>query len=371
MINGEFQETLARYVYEDAPVLMLVFDRAGEVVEANRFAEALLRAPVCGRKLGEVFVDFEGSLTLERLLQGGGEPRGLDVNTFTRLPQTYYFRFFEFGDRVLTLGRLDWLEQERLRSEILSLNAELNTLTRELHKNNAELTRLNELKSQFLGIAAHDLRKPLHVVVLASECLSMGAQRMEPERLQRFVGMIADSCEAMKRLIDDYLDVAMIESGQLRLDRKQEDLAAVIERARSLLRFHAEAKGIEVVIEHDPAIPPLWIDSAKIEQVVANLLCNAVDHSPQGHTARIRSACEQDRVTVAVLDEGAGLSQEELQKLFRPYQRAGAPKTGGERSLGLGLVISRKIIEAHGGAVRVESQPGAGSVFQFSLPIES
>lgn len=252
--------------------------------------------------------------------------------------------------------------------ELSRLNNELATSQRELARRNAELARLNEQKNQFLGIASHDLRNPLEVILTYSEFLiAEAADRLEPEQ-RKFVETIHASSEFMLNLVENLLDLAKIEAGRLDLDLSTVDLAQVLERNVSLNRTLAQKKGIDVVLRRETGLPAMRIDEAKIEQVLNNLIGNAVKFSPAGSQVEVRAEEKEDRVVLSVRDQGPGVPADELDKLFRPFGRTRVRSSGGEKCTGLGLAIVKKVIEGHGGEIRVESAPGEGATFYVSLP---
>lgn len=252
--------------------------------------------------------------------------------------------------------------------ELSRLNNDLATSQRELARRNAELARLNEQKNQFLGIAAHDLRNPLEVILTYSQfLLDEASGRLEPEQV-KFVETIRSSSDFMLSLVENLLDLAKIEAGRLDLDLITVDLAQVLERNVALNRILAQKKDIDVVLRCDPGLPPMRVDVAKIEQVLNNLIGNAVKFSPHGSLVEVRAGEEGDCVILAVHDQGPGVPADELDKLFRPFGRTRVRSSGGEKCTGLGLAIVKKVVEGHGGEIRVESAPGEGATFYVSLP---
>jgi signal transduction histidine kinase len=369
MGTWEVAELAARYVLDDAPVLFLRMDREGRILDANRYALDLLGEESRQRTFSDVLVDFGGKLRLADLAADASRRHMLDVATKAGLPQTFYFRFFTYDDQLLCFGAKDSDEEERLRTEVLSLNQELSNLTRDLQKSNAELARLNELKNQFLGMAAHDLRKPVGLVMAYSEFVLDEAGDALGDEHREFLLTILASAESMKRLIDDFLDVAMIESGRFPLETEPTEIGPIIQRAVAVAGLAAKKKRIALAVNQDGALPSLLIDGPKIEQALGNLLSNAIEHSHVDATVEVCTRREGGQVTVSVKDEGEGIAEEELDRLFQPYARTGSRKTGGERSAGLGLAIALKIVEGHGGTIVVESSVGVGSTFRISLPL--
>lgn len=256
---------------------------------------------------------------------------------------------------------------DRLYDDLSRLNNDLATTQRELAKSNVELDRLNVQKNEFLGIAAHDLRNPLQVILTYSQFLLDEAHDLDPEH-REFVRTIRSSSDFMLRLVDDLLDVARIEAGKLELGLEPVDLGALVERNVALNRVLAESKGtrIELVREGEPG--EMVLDGPKIEQVLNNLIGNAVKFSPPGSTVEVRLAAGQDGISISIRDQGEGIKPEDLETLFRPFQKGRNQSTAGEKSTGLGLAIVKRIVEGHRGEIRVESAPGEGTVFHIHLP---
>jgi len=258
-----------------------------------------------------------------------------------------------------------------LYEELSRLNNELATAQRELAKKNAELGRLNDLKNQFLGIAAHDLRNPLEVILAYSDFLLNEADTKLDAQQVGFIHKINSSSEFMLALVNDLLDISRIEAGRLELDLSPIDVAALVSRNVSLNRVLAAKKEIDISLEHDESVGRMMLDAPKIEQVLNNLIGNAIKFSPPGSRVEVKLARFDERVIISVTDEGPGISPEELEKLFRPFERGRAQSTAGEKSTGLGLAIVKRIITGHGGDIRVESATGKGAVFSVSLPLNS
>jgi signal transduction histidine kinase len=320
--------------------------------------------------LAEQLVDFVHTLDLPTIIRQEGRTHQLTVQTTSGLPETLTFRFFPLPDGVIALASLDLQEQRKLQDEILELNRELNGLTRQLHQANAELHELNALKNRFIAMAAHDLRKPIGVILTHSEfVLDEAGDRLDDEQ-RGFLRTNLAAAVGMKRLIDNFLDVAVIESGQLRLERTRTDVASILAGALPLLRTVAVRRKVEVCSEVSRDLPALFVDLAKLQQVVINLVGNAIEHSLTGQRVWLQAHREGSEVVVSVRDEGPGITPEDQQRLFAPFVRAGTCKTSGERSCGIGLALARMVVEAHGGRIWVRSEPGHGSTFCVALPVE-
>ena len=249
--------------------------------------------------------------------------------------------------------------------ELSRLNNELIALQRELAKKNAELESLDQQKNQFLGMAAHDLRNPLSVIMSYSEFL---IDQIRPEQAE-LAHVIYRSSEFMLRLINNLLDISAIESGRVQLDLQPIDLLELVERNLTVNRLLAERKQMTLQLIAPGALPPILADAGKLEQVLNNLISNAIKFSHPRSTVEISLTAEGDRVRLVVQDHGQGIPAAELDKLFKPFSRTSVQSTAGERSTGLGLTITRKIVMEHGGDIRVESEVGQGSTFFVTLPV--
>jgi PAS domain S-box-containing protein len=233
----------------------------------------------------------------------------------------------------------------------------------------AEIERLNLHRIKFLGMATHDLRSPIVAILSLVEYQSSNMDIMSTEEHLRFLSDIRSSSEFMLELIDDFLDMSAIESGRMRLRLQLSDLHKLLERVVNPKVELARQKQIEVSLHIEGKLPELSIDEEKIEQVLRNLLSNAIKFSEPGTAVVVYAAVHDGSVLISVRDHGPGISEAERAQLFQPFGRTSARSTAGERSTGLGLAIAQTIVEEHGGHIQVESRPGVGSIFFFTLPI--
>lgn len=361
-------QVVHEYLMDEVPVLYLLLNTDGLIKAVNAFTRKTLGRPVVGGGFDDLVVDFQNSFNLGKYV-GTDKQHLLSIKIPDAIPKSYLFTFRKFDDSILVFGKEDTEELDLLRSELFSSNQELNNLTRTLHKKNAQLAHLNTIKNQFLGMAAHDLRKPISVILNYSEFLLDEAQEQLDEEQNSFLHRIERSASFMKRLVDDFLDVSAIEAGGFQLNVKQVNLADVLERSLVLARIQAQKKGVELEVEIDPQLPEIPLDGDKIEQALSNLLGNAIEHSVPGKCVYISMKEIDGQVNFSVRDRGAGMSQEVMKQLFSPFSNTGSVKTGGEKSTGLGLTITRKIIDAHKGKIIAESEEGVGTTFTIFLLI--
>ncbi len=243
---------------------------------------------------------------------------------------------------------------------------------KQTQQRNIELEKINEQKNRILGVAAHDLRNPLGNIFNFSEFLIEEAfADIRPEH-QEMVSYIRDLSEFTLKMVEDLLDVSTIESGALQLHKEQINLKTFLKRNVELNSLLAQKKKINLKLETASDLPLIYADPGKIIQVLNNLIGNAVKYSYPETTVRVIAEDQgNDKIRIAVVDQGQGIPESDLHKLFHPFGRANVKATGGEQSTGLGLAIARKIIEGHQGKISVSSQSGDGSTFYFTLPIHS
>lgn len=266
------------------------------------------------------------------------------------------------------LARRNEARDDAIYDELTRVNNDLANLQRAMAKANVELTQINEQKNRLLGMAAHDLRNPLGVILAFSEFLQADADDRFSNEQREFIACIRNSSQFMLGLINDLLDVSSIESGQLKLQPGPGDLLALIEANVALNRVLAQKKGISIHFTPPAELPALLFDCRKIEQVLNNLLGNAVKFSHSGSCIDLELKVTPGWIIVAVYDQGQGIPAEDISRLFTPFGTTRVRSTAGEPSTGLGLAIARKIVEGHGGEIGVSSTAGTGSCFHFSLP---
>lgn len=274
----------------------------------------------------------------------------------------------------VNLTRSQAERDDALYNEFSQLNNELVTLQRKLTKKNQEqqrlneeLQRLNELKNKFLGIAAHDLRGPLANIQLAADFLLNQFDTLPRASMEEMLQSIDRQAQYMSTLISDLLDVTQIEAGKLDLNPEPVDLVDFLAEAVKHFAKIAAPKETRVLLEANP-VGTVEADPVRLRQVVDNLISNAIKYSPPGSTVTVSAEKIESGWRVNVEDEGPGITEEDRQRLFQEFARLSAKPTGGEKSTGLGLAISRRVVETHGGKIGVDSEPGHGSTFWFTLP---
>jgi signal transduction histidine kinase len=358
---------VASLVRGDAPAIYMLLDAEDRVAEANRHTRELVGPRLERARFGDLLVSFERDLSPAALARHGAPPRTVNLVTFTGLPLTCFCWFAPSDAGTVVVGGADPRDGELLRREMLLLNQALASRTRELHKANAELTRALAQRDQFLGMAAHDLRSPIQAILSLSGFLQEDLGEALTGEPRQFLDDIHASAELMHRVVDGFLDTALIGSGHFRLRREPASLHEVAALALRVVEPAARRKGVALVCGPDGGPGTLLLDRAKIQQVVVNLVSNALEHSHAGGEVTVEVGAEAGDGLLRVADRGTGIPPELRDCLFRAYTHA-ENKTAGERSSGLGLAITRLIVETHGGSIRVESEPGRGTTVAVRLP---
>ena len=223
-------------------------------------------------------------------------------------------------------------------------------------------------RDEALAVVSHDLRNPLGAIAL---CVSALRESPPPavDVTTELLGTVADSTTLMRRIIQDLLDVASIDAGQLSLERRSQPLLPVLEHAIAMFRVAAAESGVSIVLDREPleGMPDVDIDTERIIQVAANLLHNAVKFTGRGGSVNLSAIARADRLEVSVRDTGAGIPTVDLPHIFDRFWHD--RRTAKIRSTGLGLAIARGIVAAHGGRIWAASVPGRGSSFNFEVPI--
>jgi signal transduction histidine kinase len=252
------------------------------------------------------------------------------------------------------------------RDELGALARNLNRMNDQLGRLYGELETASRHKSEFLANMSHELRTPLNAVIGFSEVLQDRLFGDLNEKQAEYVADIHASGRHLLALINDILDLSKIEAGRMDLQVAPFGLADVIQNSVALLRERATRQGIALSFEVDPGMGIIEADERMLKQVLFNLLSNALKFTPKGGHVGVSAHADGDDVVVSVRDDGVGIASADQARIFEEFQQVGASHL--QEGTGLGLAISRRFIELHGGTLRVESEPGHGSTFTFTLP---
>jgi PAS domain S-box-containing protein len=288
----------------------------------------------------------------------------------TLLPIEFSICFITVGGRELVLGidrditERKRAEEERRALEVRLVEAQKREQIEAVMRQNEMLQEVDRLKSEFIANVSHELRTPLHHITGYTALLLQRYKQLDDVLVQDFLQTIATAGQQLDRLITDLLDTSRIEIGALKLGIAPVDVAELVRgivqcwQGISSQTFHAQ------IPAHLPLVPA---DRGRIEQVLDNLLANVVKHTPPATEAVVSIELAPEELIVAVRDTGPGIAAEHLPRLFDRYYQANAPG-GTRRGSGLGLFISKGIVEQHGGRMWVESAADRGTCFLFTLP---
>ena len=268
-------------------------------------------------------------------------------------------------DLLAVLGEL-----EEKRAELERVNQELSRTNAELNEANARLREVAEMKEEFLALTTHDLRSPLTVISGVINFFTSGRLGALTPEQQHMVAMMERNTQSLIELVNDLLDASKLESGTLSLDLADVSLGDLIGELRETMMPLAREKGLALAVELPADLPPVRADRLKLRRVLVNLLSNAIKFTPRGGLVTLTAeGAGAGRLRVAVTDTGVGIPAEDLGRLFDKYEQARSRATRSEKGTGLGLYITKQIVELHGGEIHVASQVGRGSTFSFTLPI--
>jgi len=229
------------------------------------------------------------------------------------------------------------------------------------------LEELSEMKTEFVSLVSHELRTPLTSIMGFAQTLRADTERLPPEDQDEFLGIIEQESNRLLVMINDLLDISRMEAGRpLAMHSSAVDLRELAEHVIRFQRVTTSAHNFR--FEFPKHLISVEADRDKVEQILTNLVSNAIKYSPRGGDIVVGASEHGEEVVVSVQDEGVGMSQEEISGLFQRYQRADRDAIKGIRGTGLGLYLVRGLAEAHTGRIWAESEPGRGSTFYFSLP---
>jgi PAS domain S-box-containing protein len=257
----------------------------------------------------------------------------------------------------------DVTERRAFEEQIRRANQELET-------RNAEVEKANRLKSEFLASMSHELRTPLHTIIGFTELLEEEIQGPLNDAQRRFVGHVHRDSVHLLELINDILDLSKIEANRMELKIESFDARAAVREAVEGITPAALAKGI-AVDDWDGLPVYVLADRVRFREIVNNLLSNAVKFTPAGGRVWFeQAAAAPDMISIAVADTGIGIAPADQEVIFDQFRQVGKATSGVREGTGLGLAIVKRLVEMHGGTIAVESEPGRGSVFTFTIPID-
>ncbi len=355
---------------------IISMDHRGAIIDFNPAAERTFGyalSDAAGKKLADLIVP--PSLReahrrgLERYLETGEGPvlgKRIEISAMRADGSIFpvelaITRVFLEGPPIFTAYLRDLTERKR--------HEEIQIRSLEMQAENLRALEANRLKSEFLANMSHELRTPLNAIIGFAELMQDGIAGPVSAEQRTFLGDIVSSGRHLLDLINDILDVAKVESGKMEFHPEPVELGALIAEVSGLLGPAAAAKGIAVRTSVDGEVAGVIADAIRLKQVLYNYLSNAVKFTPGGGKVEVRAQPEgEDRYRIEVEDTGIGIKREDLERLFETFHQLDSGLTKKHAGTGLGLAVTKKLVEAQGGEVGVRSELGKGSVFHAIFP---
>jgi PAS domain S-box-containing protein len=328
---------------------VIVFDPQGNAFVANPAITHLIERPIdaiIGHDIEELMSDEINETDREVILELLDEHQ-------KRHPSIK----IDWGEKTLSIS---FAPVRGSRGEGTGTVAVFRDFTRE-----AELDRM---KSDFVSIASHELRTPLTSIRGYLDLLLMGGPGSVNEQQRNFLQVARDNTRRLHELVNDLLDISRIESGRIELNVQVVSLPKLIHQAAEFLQNQFDERGLYLKLNVPDDVPQLFGDADRITQIITNLLSNAYKYTPEGG-ATVNVSQDKRFIRIDVVDTGVGISEEDQEKLFTRFFRAGDEYVREQSGTGLGLSITKSLVEIHGGQIWVESEPGAGTTFSFTLPL--
>ena len=381
--------TVAQFILQDRKIAYAITDRNLNVVEVSGTADIFRNdhKASLGRSLLDLVPELVGSEPVLADILAGELPRFelAWVNRETAEGQTVYLTMVDLPYRDRTgriIGLIHLVEdvtetgtlQQRLaqhRNELRLLRDQLGRQNLELAAANTELRRLDELKSTFVSVAAHELRTPLASTSGFVEMLLDEELGPLTDDQREYLEIVQGSARRLLTISNNLLDATRIEAGWIELVLQPTNLPALVETVAAEFRPCLEAKAQRLTLRAPPGLPLALCDETRAAQIIGNLLSNASKYTPQGGliTVSLAPAEEDGFLEISVADNGIGIPAEDQARLFCRFFRAESAYLIEANGAGLGLYITRSLVELHGGRIWFESEPGKGSTFHVTFPI--
>jgi signal transduction histidine kinase len=325
-------------------VAFLVIATATSVLLARRLVRPIETIQAAAAKIGSGALD-------QRIEIESNDELGALAEEFNRMAAQLQESYASLEDKV----------EERTR--------ELATALQQLDRKGRELEAASRHKSEFLANMSHELRTPLNAIIGFSQVLRDELYGDVNEKQEEYLEDILTSANHLLELINDVLDLSKVEAGHLELDIAPFSLHEALDRGVVMVRERATREGVQVTLNPNPDVGLIAGDERRVRQVIFNLLSNAVKFTPAGGAVDVRTLQANGEVRVAVTDDGPGVAPEDHERIFEEFQQTEAGVLDREGT-GLGLALSKRLVELHGGRIWVESEVGVGSTFTFTLPTE-
>jgi signal transduction histidine kinase len=275
----------------------------------------------------------------------------------------------ELGNRQTEVSRLQ-AELERTNAELAETNRGVLALYAELDEKAESLRKASEVKSRFLSDMSHELRTPLNAMVSISGLLLDRTDGELTDEQEKQVRFIRESAESLSQMVNDLLDLAKIEAGKVDVHPSDFNVAELLSALRGMFRPLFRAGAVALVVEEPRGVETMCTDEPKLSQILRNLVSNAMKFTERGEVRVAAAANGDGTVTFSVSDTGIGIAPQDRERIFEDFAQVEGPAQRRAKGTGLGLPLTRKLARLLGGDVTVQSQPGVGSTFSVTLPIE-
>ncbi|MFI5073156.1 MAG: PAS domain S-box protein, partial [Terriglobales bacterium] len=373
-----FAEAKFRELIENAPDAILQVDPSGRILVANHTAEVMFgytRQELLSQSVDVLVPPGVRERHLEHRASFAKSPtarpmgRGMELSAFRKdgieIPVEISLSPSREGDGTnVTAVIRDVSERRRAEAQIRTLQE---IYMAELETRQKEAERLNLLKSEFLASMSHELRTPLHTIMGFSELLSEEGEGTLNDKQKSYLRHIREDSRHLLGLINDVLDLSRIEAGAISLRIEHISLAEAVSEAVNAILPNAAMKSL-TLDSPDIFKGLVAVDPMRLKEVLYNLLGNAMKFTPEGGKITVRTEEEGRFVRVIIADTGIGIPADQLEQVFGKFYQVGYATTGVREGTGLGLAICKRLIEMHGGSIGVESEPGSGSKFHFTVP---
>ena len=255
------------------------------------------------------------------------------------------------------------------RDELGNLANALNDMSSELGRLYREIQAASRHKSEFLANMSHELRTPLNAIIGFSQVLDERVFGELNEKQSEYINDIHESGTHLLSLINDILDLSKVEAGHMELNPKKFDVRVALDNALTLVKERSLRHGLTLEVDLDSGLGNIVADERKLKQILLNLLTNAIKFTPEGGTISISAGIEENILNIAIRDTGIGISPEDQKLIFEEFRQASGKDGQIKEGTGLGLTLTKRFVEMHGGEMSVKSEAGEGSIFRFSLPL--